>query len=103
MPPACGGRVCSMYDSVLISSEYDMHTPAPAVVGARAALLAATVLAAALPAHAGNQTWTGNGPRAKSVYAIARDPLNASRMWAATFGAGVYRSLDGGATWSGSR
>ena len=66
------------------------------------------VLAAALelvsnPAIAGNMVWTGNGPRAKGIEAIARDPLNPSRMWAASFGSGVYRSLDGGATWVGSR
>jgi photosystem II stability/assembly factor-like uncharacterized protein len=54
-------------------------------------------------ARAGNQLWTGTGPRAKSVEAIARDRLNPSRMWAATFGAGVFRSLDGGATWTGYR
>jgi len=56
-----------------------------------------------LYAIAGNQVWSGSGPRAKSVQAIARDPLNPSRMWAATFGAGVYRSLDGGVTWTGYR
>jgi photosystem II stability/assembly factor-like uncharacterized protein len=52
------------------------------------------------PARAGNQVWTGNGPRAKSIEAIARDPLNSLRMWAAAFGSGVWRSLDGGATWA---
>ena len=54
-------------------------------------------------ATAGDQVWSGLGPRAKSVQAIAVDPLNPSRMWAATFGAGVYRSLDGGSTWAGYR
>src|SRR5882762_2376698 len=57
----------------------------------------------AKPALAGNQIWSGSGPRAKSIQAIARDPLNPSRMWAATLGAGVYRSLDGGATWTAYR
>lgn len=62
------------------------------------------VLATAAPsARAGNRVWTGTSPRAKSVEAIARDPLSPSRAWAATFGAGVYRSLDGGATWTGHR
>ena len=54
-------------------------------------------------AWAGNQVWSGTGPRAKSVEAIVRDPLNPSRLWAATFGAGVYRTVDGGATWTGFR
>ncbi|MEP7028541.1 MAG: hypothetical protein ABI960_08090, partial [Candidatus Eisenbacteria bacterium] len=52
---------------------------------------------------AGPSTWTGNGPRARSLEAIARDPLQPARMWAAAFGAGVYRSLDGGATWTAYR
>ncbi len=55
------------------------------------------------PAQAGNGTWSGVSPRAKSIEAIVRDPLTPSRLWAATFGAGVYRSLDGGSTWTGSR
>jgi photosystem II stability/assembly factor-like uncharacterized protein len=52
------------------------------------------------PALAGNQVWTGNGPRAKSIEAIVPDPLNPQRMWAAAFGSGVWRSLDGGVTWA---
>lgn len=64
-------------------------------------LLAWSLLAlAAGPAPA---AWNVAGPRAKSVQAIARDPLNPSRMWAATMGAGVYRTLDGGFTWTGYR
>ncbi len=47
--------------------------------------------------------WTGTAPRAKSIKGIARDPLNSSRMWVASFGAGVYRSVDGGVTWTGHR
>ncbi|MBI1798764.1 MAG: T9SS type A sorting domain-containing protein [Candidatus Eisenbacteria bacterium] len=68
-------------------------------------LLCATALVALSggPARAGNQVWTGVSPSAKSIEAIARDPLNASRLWAATFGAGVYRSVNGGSTWTGSR
>ena len=35
-------------------------------------------------ARAGSQSWTGSGPRAKSVYGLARDPLNTQRQWAAS-------------------
>lgn len=54
-------------------------------------------------AWAGSQSWTGSGPRAKSVYGLARDPQNTQRLWAASFGSGVYRTTDGGTTWTGSR
>ncbi|HYR52407.1 MAG TPA: T9SS type A sorting domain-containing protein [Candidatus Dormibacteraeota bacterium] len=65
--------------------------------------LSALCLATAGPVLAGNQVWSGSGPRAKSIQAIVADPLNPSRIWAATLGAGVYRSLDGGATWAAYR
>ena len=61
------------------------------------------VCLASVPSRAGNQVWTGVSPRAKSIQEIVRDPLNPQRMWAASFGAGVYRSLDGGATWTAYR
>ena len=54
-------------------------------------------------ARAGDKVWTGAAPRAKSIEAIALDPKNPNRLWAAAFGSGVARSLDGGATWSSSR
>ena len=60
-------------------------------------------IALSSPAHAGLNTWSGTGPRAKSFETIARDPKNPARLWAAAFGAGVYRSLDGGATWTDNR
>ena len=57
-------------------------------------------LAGTTAATAGPHVWTGTGPRARSIEDIARDPLNPARLWAASFGAGVYRSLDSGATWT---
>lgn len=69
--------------------------------------LAASTLLLALavpaPVLAGSQTWTGSGPRARSIENIVRDPLDARRFWAASFGAGVYRSIDGGVTWTSER
>jgi hypothetical protein len=65
------------------------------------AVLGAILLAS--PAHAGVNVWTGSGPRAKSFESVARDPKNPARLWAAAFGAGVYRSLDGGVTWTSYR
>ncbi len=70
----------------------------------RPAILLSLVLAAfATSVHAGVGVWTGVAPRAKSIEAIVRDPLNPSRLWVAAFGSGVYRSTDGGSTWSASR
>ena len=67
------------------------------------AWLAASASLLTTIAVAGDLTWTGNGPKAKGIEAIVRDPLSPSRMWAASFGSGVYRSTDGGTTWTASR
>lgn len=71
----------------------------------RRSITAALLLLYLVPpaAHAGNQVWTGTAPRAKSIEAIARDPLNPNRIWAAAFGSGVLRTVDGGATWTSYR
>ena len=68
-----------------------------------AVLLAFVLLLLPVAGHAGDQVWTGTAPRSKSIEAIARDPANPNRMWAAAFGSGVLRTLDGGATWTSSR
>ena len=70
----------------------------PALVLASAFALALATVAGARSASAGNQVWTGSLPRAKSIEAIARDPLNPARAWAAAFGSGVWRTTDGGAS-----
>jgi photosystem II stability/assembly factor-like uncharacterized protein len=57
-------------------------------------LTAATPLAAA--------TWTAVGPYFGHVLSIAVDPVNPDRLWVSTHGGGVWRSGDGGATWSHS-
>ena len=60
------------------------------------ALLLASVgaILAPAPALAGNRVWTGNSPRAKSIEAITRDPLDPARAWATAFGSGVFRTTD---------
>lgn len=67
------------------------------------AFLACLLLAPIPMAWAGFQVWTGGTPRAKGIEAIAVDPRTPTRMWAAGFGAGVFRSLDGGVTWTAYR
>ncbi len=66
-------------------------------------LLGGHSMAGPSPACAGTEVWTGGSPRAKDIEAIAADPITPTRMWAATFGAGVARSLDGGVTWTTHR
>jgi photosystem II stability/assembly factor-like uncharacterized protein len=66
-------------------------------------IVALLLLLGAQHARAGNQVWTGVSPRAKSIEAIVADPLNPLRGWAASFGSGVYLTLDAGATWTANR
>jgi photosystem II stability/assembly factor-like uncharacterized protein len=56
-------------------------------------------LGMALPASAGINQWTSNGPNGEHVFALAIDPGNTTRIYAATIG-GVYRSTDRGGSWT---
>lgn len=62
-----------------------------------------TVLALALlpapPAAAGTNRWTTRGPYGGSVGAVAVHPTQPGVVLTGTFGAGVFRSTDGGITW----
>src|SRR5947208_2242011 len=44
--------------------------------------------------------WIGPGNIGGRVRGIVIDPGNASRMWAASVGGGVWHTQDGGATWA---
>ena len=48
---------------------------------------------------AGSGIWTSNGPYGGTVSALVVDPTNPSTIYAGT-GAGIYRSTDGGGSWS---
>jgi hypothetical protein len=62
-------------------------------------LLAALVLAAQ-PAGAGLNAWTSHGPQGAQVNALAIDPATPTILYAGTNGGGVFKSIDGGETWS---
>src|SRR5205823_14592254 len=51
--------------------------------------------------HAGLNQWTSNGPEGGTVTALAIDPQTPATLYAGT-GGGVFKSTDGGATWSAS-
>src|SRR5712671_6279687 len=68
------------------------------------------VLAAFLPAvawlaglqsvMAGIGEWTSSGPGGGTVQALAIDPRNAATLYAGGVGSGVFKSADGGRSWS---
>jgi streptogramin lyase/photosystem II stability/assembly factor-like uncharacterized protein len=66
-----------------------------------AVLAIAVFLFAALPAWAGINTWTTNGPNA-DILALAISPADSTdqTIFAGTASGGVYKSTDGGASWT---
>ncbi len=44
--------------------------------------------------------WVSKGPEGGDVRVVAYDPKTPSRVYAGTWGGGVFRSLDGGANWT---
>ncbi len=48
----------------------------------------------------GGATWELRALTGWTVRALRRDPVQAGRVWAATFGGGLYRSDDAGLSWS---
>lgn len=53
-------------------------------------------------AMAGVGSWTSLGPDGAQVTALAVDPRNPSLVYAGTFIGGVFRSRDGGSSWTGA-
>jgi photosystem II stability/assembly factor-like uncharacterized protein len=71
-----------------------MASPTPRLLAA--ATLAGLVALAVSPAGA---QWRREGPDTGVVNDVAVDPSSSDRVYAATSGGGVWRSLDGGRTW----
>src|SRR5947199_10587995 len=51
------------------------------------------------PVWAGDNVWTSLGPDGGSISALVIDPQNTRTVYAAT-GSGVFKTTDGGASWS---
>jgi photosystem II stability/assembly factor-like uncharacterized protein len=49
---------------------------------------------------AGINIWTGNGPEGGTIYALAIDPSSPATVYAGTSGNGVFKSTNGGGSWS---
>ena len=55
--------------------------------------------AGAALAQTGTISWSSHGPAGGSVQALAIDPSTPNTLYAGTFGNGVFKSIDGGASW----
>ena len=54
-------------------------------------------------ARAGVDMWTNEGPDGADITAVAVDPDVADTVYVGTAGGGVFKSIDGGLTWSAAR
>ena len=62
--------------------------------------LAAATLAAGAPLQAGSGIWTPIGPGGGAVTKVVVDPANPDVLYAATPGAGIFKSTDGAVSWA---
>ncbi|HYV42887.1 MAG TPA: hypothetical protein VEO02_13940, partial [Thermoanaerobaculia bacterium] len=51
-------------------------------------------------ASAGVNVWTSGGPEGGIVNALAMDPVTPATMYAGTAGAGVFKTLNAGGSWT---
>jgi photosystem II stability/assembly factor-like uncharacterized protein len=58
------------------------------------------LLAALAPLYAETNVWTGHGPGGGMIQALAIDPKNSGTLYVSAGTSGVYKSTDGGASWS---
>src|SRR6185503_18560765 len=63
-------------------------------------LLLVVALAGPLAASAGDDTWVPIGPSGGTASGLVLHPRNPRILWAANQGAGLFKSLDGGASWA---
>src|SRR3989475_617660 len=82
-----------------------MQTPTAKTIGRKgnwtALMLSVLLLVVSLHrAEAGVNVWTTNGPLSETINALAIDPQTPTTLYAGTSGHGVFKSTDGGGTWS---
>jgi len=64
-----------------------------------AGFLGFVCMAAAAPAAGASLHWAPVGPRSGGIVSLAPAPGGAGVLWAATAELGVWKSIDGGASW----
>jgi hypothetical protein len=65
-----------------------------------AAALVAYVISSIGLASAGVGTWTPLGPNGGAILSLVADPTTPDTLYAGTSSSGVFKSVDGGSTWS---
>ena len=68
----------------------------------RRLVVALALLLAAIPALAGVNRWSTQGPDGGWIQALAMDPSSPNTIYAAAYSAGVFKSVDGSAHWKPS-
>jgi len=63
-------------------------------------LLTLLLASQAIPVSAGFNVWTSIGPEGGNVSALAIDPATPATLYAGTWGGGVFKSTNGGESWS---
>jgi len=64
------------------------------------ALLTLLTISQTSVALAGFGVWTRNGPEGGRIRVLAIDPATPTTLYAGTYGGGVFKSANGGASWS---
>src|SRR4051812_16183038 len=71
-----------------------------ATLAKRSTLLACVALLLLSARIAGAGAWTSKGPLGGNGTALAVDPTTPTTVYAGTSGGGLFKSTDGGVTWS---
>src|SRR5579864_1409967 len=69
-------------------------------IGNKAIRIALIAIALSVTLSAGTNVWTSVGPEGGSVLSLAVDPRNPSTVYAAAPAAGIFKTTDGGASWT---
>jgi len=64
-------------------------------------LLGALLVTSSMTAEGGIDSWTStNGPEGGWIRAVAIDPVTPATLYAVVYGGGVFKSTNGGGSWS---